>query len=152
MNELQAAVGLVVLDFIDEEREKRKRLIEVYQSCFSEIAGISFFTPPPHVKSNYQYMVIRINEEEFGWSRNEVYDELKKYNVFSRKYFFPLCSDYACYKSLPSSAAANLPVARQVVQETLSLPLYGELGENSAETIATLVKMFGKVRKSRPGN
>ena len=147
MNELQAAVGLVVLDFIDEEREKRKRLIEVYKSCFSGIAGISFFTPPPHVKSNYQYMVIRINEEEFGRSRNEVYDELKKYNVFSRKYFYPLCSDYACYKSLPSSAASNLPVARQVVQETLSLPLYGELGEESAETIATLVKMVGRVRK-----
>lgn len=144
MNELQAAVGLVVLDYVEVEREKRKALIEVYQRCFTGVDGISFCLPPQNVKSNHQYMVIRINEAAFGCSRNDVYDKMKLYNVFTRKYFYPLCSDYACYKSLPSSAAANLPVAKQSVQETLSLPLYGDLSRDDVVAIAEMIKFIGR--------
>ena len=61
-----------------------------------------------------------------------------------RKYFYPLCSDYTCYKHLPSATDANLPVARQVVQEVMSLPLYGELGSDAAEKISRIVRHIQK--------
>jgi dTDP-4-amino-4,6-dideoxygalactose transaminase len=144
MNELQAAVGLVVLDYVELERAKRKKLIQIYKECLKDIEGISFLPDLPNVQSNYQYMVIRINKALFGRSRDDVYDEFKRYNVFTRKYFYPLCSDYSCYKHFPSSAASNLPVANRVVKEVLSLPLYGDLSEADVQKISALLKGFRK--------
>ena len=87
MNEVQAAVGLVMLDFIEEERSKRAQLIAIYKECLAGVPGITFLPQPVNVKSNHQYMVIRINEAEFGHSRDEVYNELRNYNVFTPQIF-----------------------------------------------------------------
>ena len=140
MNEVQAAIGLVVLAGIQEERAKRERIIATYKACLSEVPGITLLPELPGVKSNHQYMVIRISEAEFGCSRDTVYQELRKYNVFTRKYFYPLCSDFACYRHLPSAGDANLPVARQVVNEVMSLPLYGDLGQAGSEKISQIIR------------
>lgn len=141
MNEVQAAIGLVVIDYVEQETEQRRLLIETYKNCLKDIAGISWHeSAGKGIKPNYQYFVVRISEEEFGISRNQVYEELKKYNVFTRKYFYPLCSQYNCYRHLPSSSPANLPVATKVVQEVLSLPLYGELTPADVEKICSLIQ------------
>jgi dTDP-4-amino-4,6-dideoxygalactose transaminase len=94
------------------------------------------------VKNSYQYFVIRIDETLFGKSRDYVHHKLQDYNVFTRKYFYPLCSDYTCYKHLPSSAASNLPTARKVVKEVLSMPLYGGLSCDDVENICAILKSF----------
>lgn len=142
MNEIQAAIGLVVLDYIEEERKKRGVLIDAYRRCLGDVKGISFTPDFAGVKSNNQYFVIRINEAEFGRSRNHVHEEFKKFNVFTRKYFYPLCSSYSCYRQLPSSAESNLPVAHRVVQEVLSMPLYGQLAVSDIEKICDILKSF----------
>ncbi|SFL45339.1 DegT/DnrJ/EryC1/StrS family aminotransferase [Pelosinus propionicus] len=142
MNEIQAAIGLVVLNYIEEERRKRAILIDTYRRCLMDVEGISFLSDIAGVKSNSQYFVMRISEKIFGRSRNYVYDEFMKYNVFTRKYFYPLCSEYTCYRHLPSSSMVNLPVAHKVVQEVLSMPLYGELTVNEVEKICDILKSF----------
>ena len=105
--------------------------------------GIQVFEIPSNVKRSYQYFVIRISDE-FGCSRDEVYTEFKKYNVFTRKYFYPLCSDYSCYRHLPSSNPENLPVAHKVVREVLCLPLYGNLELDEVQKICDILKGLRK--------
>lgn len=144
MNELQAALGLIVLDIIEEERSKRAKLISKYVDCLSGIPGISFQINSSNIQSSYQYFVIRINEEKFGKTRNFIHDELKKYNVFTRKYFYPLCSDYACYSQLPSSRGDNLQNAKIIVREVLSMPLYGDLSEDDVEKICDIIRYLKK--------
>ncbi|MDD5453910.1 MAG: DegT/DnrJ/EryC1/StrS family aminotransferase [Candidatus Ratteibacteria bacterium] len=141
MNEIQAALGLAVLDILNEEHIKRERLLEVYREQLSDVDGITFQKELKSVtQSSNQYFVIRINENRFGTSRNTVHDRLKKYNVIARKYFYPLCSDYTCYRHLPSSKKENLPVANMVVNETLALPLYGRLTEDDVIKICDIIK------------
>ncbi|MEM8531557.1 MAG: DegT/DnrJ/EryC1/StrS family aminotransferase, partial [Chloroflexota bacterium] len=55
------------------------------------------------------------------------------------KYFYPLCSNYTCYRHLPSSASENLPVATAISKQVLSLPLYGELNVADIEKICTIL-------------
>ncbi|RAM58317.1 aminotransferase, partial [Mesotoga sp. SC_3PWM13N19] len=98
MNELQAAMGLAVLDHIEEERQKRAIIKQTYIENLKDIPGIKLMPDLPTVRSSYQYFAIGIDEEEFGRSRDYVYEELKKNNVFARKYFHPLCSNFECYK------------------------------------------------------
>jgi len=142
MNELQAALGLLVLDMLDAEREKRQKLLEVYSRELKGIEGVTFYEKPANVKDSCQYFAIRINKDMFGKSRDFVYDEFKKYNVFSRKYFYPLCSEYACYKHLPSSNKENLPVAHQVASEVLCLPFYGGLNVLDVKKICAILRSF----------
>ena len=144
MNELQAAMGLVNLKYITAEMEKRRMLTNVYMEELSGIDGITLPVVLPNVKANYQYFVIRISEKRFGCSRNYVYNKLKEYNIYTRKYFYPLCSNYTCYRQLESSRTDNLPIAAQVGEECLALPLYGDLPELAVRKICELLRGFQK--------
>jgi dTDP-4-amino-4,6-dideoxygalactose transaminase len=140
MNELQAAMGILVLKEVAAERKKREKIQKAYLDNLSIINGLSIYMPDKSVIQSLQYFVIRINEKDFGKSRDTVYEELMKYNVFARKYFFPLCSNYPYYKDLPSSNPKKLPIANQVVSETLSLPFYGGLDIADAILICKIIK------------
>jgi dTDP-4-amino-4,6-dideoxygalactose transaminase len=146
MNEIQAVIGLEVLKCLAQDTERRKELVATYQACLADMEGITLLPEPPGVRGNYQYFVIRVNQREFGCSRDEVHAQFRKYNVFTRKYFYPLCSDYPCYRHIPSAAAANLPVAQQVVKQVLCLPLYSKLTCDDVERICTMLKTFRKAR------
>jgi dTDP-4-amino-4,6-dideoxygalactose transaminase len=140
MNEVQAAIGLINLGYIQAEREKRRAIIDIYMEKLSGIPGISHYTVPGNITNSYQYFVVRINGEEYGMSRDEVYSRFREYNVLTRKYFHPLCSDYDCYRHLPSADPAKLPAAKKIVDEVLCLPLYGGLEHEHVERICEIIK------------
>ena len=143
MNEVQAAVGQIMLGYVEGEREKRRNLAAVYDEELRQVPGITLMPKlAENIKLNHQYYVIRIHEAEFGRSRDYVYEELKKYNVFARKYFHPLCSEYTCYRQLPSAAAGKLPAAERVGQEVLSMPMYGELEAEDVRKICRIMLSF----------
>ena len=126
MSELQAALGLCVLDGVAEELAQRRRLLARYREHVAGIDGVTWLHGAAR-RGRHELPVLRHpgRREAFGCSRDTLHRELKDYNVFTRKYFFPLCSNYDCYRDLPSAAASNLPVATRAVQEVLCLPLYG---------------------------
>jgi dTDP-4-amino-4,6-dideoxygalactose transaminase len=143
LNELQAAIGLINLRHLDEERAKRHKIVATYKQNLADIPGIKIFEIPEKIRNSYQYFMIRIGSE-FGRSRDEIHTELKKYNVITRKYFYPLCSDYSCYRQLPSANPENLPVAQRVVKEVLCMPLYGNLKLEDVETICQIIRSLKK--------
>jgi dTDP-4-amino-4,6-dideoxygalactose transaminase len=142
MNELQALMGLCVLSKVEEERAQRQALYDTYVAGLADIEGVSFVRTPPGIRHSLQYFVIRIDERAFGRSRDEVHERFKEYNVITRKYFYPLCSDYSCYRHLPSAAPDQLPVAQKVVSEVLCLPFYGGLRCEDVESICAILKSF----------
>lgn len=144
MNEMQAGLGLLVLKLILGERRKRQKLNNYYKKLLKNVPGISFLEDLPYVRNSYQYFVIRINERLFGRSRDYIYEKFKKYNVFTRKYFYPLCSSYLHYKNLPSAKSSHLPIAYSVVSEVLSMPFYGGLSQTDVENICNILISFQK--------
>jgi dTDP-4-amino-4,6-dideoxygalactose transaminase len=144
MNEFQAAMGLLMLDLFEEEIEKRKHLTMVYRDRLSEVPGINFRTEIPKVKHNYYNFVITVDQDKFGQSRDNLYDNLKTYNIFTRKYFYPLCSQFQCYKQYPSSSPENLPVAEKITKQVLSLPLYSGLADEDIHKICDVIFSFRK--------
>ncbi len=143
MNEVQAAIGLLNLKLLDGERAKRHMIVDCYKENLADVPGIRVFEIPEGIRNSYQYFMIRVSPE-FGPSRDEVHTELKKYNVITRKYFYPLCSDYSVYRSLPSAHPENLPVAHKIVKEVLCLPLYGGLELESVDRICELIRDLKK--------
>jgi dTDP-4-amino-4,6-dideoxygalactose transaminase len=138
MNEMQALMGIQVLKYLDEIIEKRARISELYRHCLKEVPGIRLVPHlSPDIKYNHVYMPIEVDEQEYGMSRDELYEELKKYNVYSRRYFYPLICDYACYRSV--SIKDPLAVARRVVERILTLPIYDGLELTDVETICEII-------------
>ena len=140
MNEIQAALGLVLLDCVEAERARRHVVETTYRALLEGVEGLTFSPVAPEgLRKSYQYLVVRINEEIFGVSRDAVYQQLRHYNVLARKYFYPLCSDYACYRQLPSATPASLPVANRIASEVLALPFYGALQLEEVEQICAII-------------
>lgn len=145
LNEISAAVGRIMLNYVEGERQKRIALHKIYDEELGEVEGIKLMPKcGENVKLNYQYYVIRIDEKIFGRSRDEVYDEFKNYNVFPRKYFHPLCSEFTCYRQLNSARKENLPTANIIGQQVLSMPMYGELSEDDVRKICGILKSMKK--------
>lgn len=140
LNEIQAAFGLSVIPKIKGEREKRKLIRDSYYSCLSKVRGLVLPQIRNDVtKDSYQYFAIKIDKKMFGRSRDEVYFELRKKNVFARKYFYPLVSNYPYFKDMPSASPSKLPVAKKVSEEVLCLPFYGGLCLKDSQRICQII-------------
>jgi dTDP-4-amino-4,6-dideoxygalactose transaminase len=142
MNEMQALMGIQVLRYLDEIIEKRARINGLYRQRLKEIPGIRLVPPlPPTIKQNHAYMPIEVDEQEFGMSRDALCEELRKYNVYARRYFYPLLCDYACYRQV--SVKDSLTVARRVTERILTLPIYDGLELSDAEAICQIIMSLG---------
>lgn len=139
MNEFQSVIGLLSLEIVEEEIAKRKKVAETYFELLKDIKGIRVFNNFDNYDYNYSYFPILIDEAEFGYSREKVYDELKKNNIYARRYFYPLISNMPTYRSLPSAAKENLPVANKIAEQVLCLPIYGSLENDSIEIIKNIL-------------
>jgi len=142
MNEFQAALGLLQLKYIDEAIDKRRRISELYRSKLSDIDGIRLLKSGVNVKTNFQYFPVFIDEKAFGKRRDELYNELRKHDIYARRYFYPLISQFPTYRGLPSASPGNLPVAERITKEVLCLPMYSDLNSDHVEFVCRIVKAY----------
>ena len=138
MNEFQAAMGLINLRYIERGIKKRKKIVEIYRELLKDIEGITYLKDMKNVKHNYAYFPIIIDENKYGKSRDEVFEKLKEYNVFARKYFYPLTSDFECYKDIEGNKD-NLKNSKYISNRVMTLPLYEDLEMEDVEYICELI-------------
>jgi dTDP-4-amino-4,6-dideoxygalactose transaminase len=139
MNEFQAAMGLCNLRHIDEEIEKRKKVAERYFSNLEGVNGIKLVKSPPDVKGNYGYFPVVFDGCEN--IRDKVYEKLKEHDIIARKYFYPLTNSFECYAECFNSN--NTPVAKDIAERVLTLPLYADLGLEDVDRICEVIKGHG---------
>jgi dTDP-4-amino-4,6-dideoxygalactose transaminase len=139
MNELQSAYGLLQLKYMKKNTEGRKRVTDQYRNILRGTSGIRFFEDIEGIDHAYSYFPILIDGEVFGKSREEVYALLRKNNIFSRRYFYPLISSFPTYSGLPSSKPENLPVAMGAADQVLCLPIYSDLDSAIVRNICDLI-------------
>jgi len=148
MNEMQALMGSMVLGSVDAQIEKSRQITALYREKLKDIRGIRFVPElPKDVRYNFAYMPIEVNEQEFGMSRDVLYEKLKKYNVYSRRYFYPLICDFACYRSV--AVKDPLTVARIVASRILTLPIYYDLSSYDVKRICEIIIEIGSEQLDR---
>ena len=141
MNEIQAAVGLLQLKYIDGVIEKRKKIADHYRNLLKKIDGISFIEDIPDIKHSYSYFPIFINNIKFGRTRDEVYIELIKNKIYGRRYFYPLISQFPTYRGLDSAHPGKMPIAERTTEEVICLPIYPDLTINYVNKICNIIKL-----------
>jgi len=128
------------LKYIDGFIEKRKQITELYRDLLKDTRGISILEEMEGVKQAYSYFPVLVDEEQYGMSRDDLYEKLKAHNIFGRRYFYPLISDFEPYRNLPSARPEELPVATQIAKQVLCLPIYADLEVSEVERIGSVIK------------
>ncbi|MBQ6386171.1 MAG: DegT/DnrJ/EryC1/StrS family aminotransferase [Lachnospiraceae bacterium] len=138
MNEFQAAMGLCNLRHFERDREARGRLWHQYREELADIPGVVCPALPADAVYNYSYFPIRIVGSEYGGSRDDLAAGLRAEHIYPRRYFYPLTSDYLCYRGVLSPGVT--PRARRAAEEILTLPLYPDLGEEQVSRICSIIR------------
>lgn len=138
MSEINAALGLVQMDHLSKILELRKALDARYRKELALVKGIKCLQPGTQKVSNYSYFPIFV-KSDYPISRDELYEKLKIHNIFARRYFYPLISDFPIYQNFPSAKAENLPVAKLAANEILCLPIYPELSFEEQDRIISII-------------
>lgn len=141
MDEMRAAYGLLNLKQVDAAIEARHQVAIHYRDVLRNVKGISFFDDMPGVRHNYSYFPIFVDAEQYGMSRDELYEKMKASNVLGRRYFYPLISEFSTYKGLPSAGKENLPNAHKMADSVICLPMHHALiGEDLQRILELVVK------------
>ncbi|MFI3296606.1 MAG: DegT/DnrJ/EryC1/StrS family aminotransferase [bacterium] len=140
MDEVRAAYGLLNLRQVDDAIAARKAVADQYRAALKDVEGISFFKDIEGVKHNYSYFPIFIDEEKYEMTRDELYFKMKKNGVLGRRYFYPLISEFATYRSLPTANKENLPVAHKIADSVICLPMYAGLNNVEVDRIINILK------------
>lgn len=134
MNEFQAAMGICNLKYLDENIKKRKKIYEKYIELLKDVKGIKLNYINKNVTSNYAYFPIVILDE-YKLSRDELFELLKKNDIYSRKYFYPISNELEIYKN----CKGNTPVAKDISKRVLTLPIYPDLELEIVEKICDII-------------
>ncbi|WOJ92969.1 DegT/DnrJ/EryC1/StrS family aminotransferase [Congregibacter variabilis] len=138
MNEIQAAMGLLQLNYIDDLLLERKKIDKRYRDALSVVDGIHALPSGPQEKANYAYFPILI-EDSYPLTRDQLYAYLKEHGIYARRYFYPLISEFPMYRSGNSARSDNLPVAHNAASRIICLPIYPGLSESDQSLIVSLL-------------
>jgi dTDP-4-amino-4,6-dideoxygalactose transaminase len=139
MSEINAAFGLLQLKSVDDAIKARARIADRYRQALGDVPGITCLQDSLTASANHSYFPILVSNE-YGRSRDALYDHLKSNDVLSRRYFYPLISEFPMYRSMPSAQATNLPVATEAARRVLCLPIYAALSTEDQDRVIELIR------------
>lgn len=139
MNEVEAAFGMLQLNYIDQALAERKAIADNYRQLLDGVEGITQISVPADVTWNYAYFPILV-EPEFGIDRDALYESMKDEGIMTRRYFYPLITSFAMYSTLPTASETNLPVANEIAAKVLCLPIYPGLSREDQQHVVDVIR------------
>lgn len=140
MSEVNAAMGLLQLSYMPHILEQRRARDRYYRESLAGLEHIQCLSPPPGTDNyNYSYFPILV-KEGFRLGRDALYEKMREHDIFARRYFYPLISDFPTYNNLPSAQRSNLPVAARIADQVLCLPLFPELDYDEIDAVVGLIR------------
>jgi len=135
MNEFQASMGLCNLRHLDEEIEKRRKVVERYRENLGGVMGIRLNAVDKDVVPNHAYFPVIF--DSYRYSRDEVFNRLEEHDIHARKYFYPAVNTLSCYRNQYSSD--DTPVSSYIAERVLTLPLFADLSLTDVDRICDII-------------
>jgi dTDP-4-amino-4,6-dideoxygalactose transaminase len=140
ITEINALMGSLLLENVDDQIRFRSELVKLYRERLSGVAGIDPIQFSPQLRQNHQYFPVIVRKYNSPNVRDELWQFLQTKNIFSRRYFYPLCSNIPEYQA----DAAQFPIANAATQSILCLPLSGQLSSQQVNYICEQIISFMK--------
>ncbi|MBW1952462.1 MAG: DegT/DnrJ/EryC1/StrS family aminotransferase [Deltaproteobacteria bacterium] len=140
--EINAIVARYNFTHLDELVRRRQELIQAYKKTLGELAGVSYQTIPANFQSSWNYFTLFINAQEARYSRDEVYDYLKKQGIQAKKYFYPALHQQKVYQEIGGSYLGKLPITETAAAQGLALPLYSHMEIDTVAKVAESLRVI----------
>src|SRR5690606_36433544 len=118
MSEVNAAMGLLQLRYVDQVLKSRAEIYYRYYDAFANISTLRIQQPPKEITWNYAYCPIFVAPDH-PLGRNELYMRLREQSFYGRRYFYPLVSSFPMYRGLPSATSGNLRNATNISEQVI---------------------------------
>ena len=138
MSEVNAALGLLQLKYIDDAITRRKAIDAIYREQLCDVRNIRCLQHAERCSSNYAYFPILVGNG-YPVSRDVLYQDLKAHNIHPRRYFYPLISDFPMYRGFASAQRDNLPVATRIADQVLCLPMSPTLSRTDLDRVVKVI-------------
>ncbi len=138
MSEINAALGVVQMERLDEILAARAQVASWYQDHLKDIPSVIVPAPPePGVELSWFVYVIRI---EGGLERREaVITRLQQEQIGCGRYF-PSIHLLQFYREAFGYKPSDFPVTERVANSTIALPFYSRLQEPQVEQVADVLR------------
>ena len=154
MTEISAAMGLTGLESLDEFIAANRANYEAYRQALNAIPGLRVVTYDSREQCNYHYVIVEVDEEVAGISRDELANVLRAENVLARRYFYPGCHRMEPYRSQLPDASSRLPQTERLTRRVLSLPNGNSLTTAERDGVCELIRYAAangsKIRSALP--
>lgn len=141
MSEICAAMGLTGLESLDEFVAVNYQNYKQYQHEVRNIPGVKLLTYDEAEKSNYQYIVLEIDQEITHISRDELVKIFWAENILARRYFYPGCHRMEPYRSYFPHAGLLLPETESLGKRVLVLPTGTAVGTEEINKICQIIRL-----------
>lgn len=139
IDEVRSAFGLLNLEIVNNAITERQKVAIKYREGLRGTKGLTFFEDMPNIRHNYSYFPIFIDKYNFKLTRDELYFKLKEQNIFGRRYFYPLISNFSTYRQLESAKPENLPIANKIAKSVICLPIHHQLKDEEINKILNII-------------
>ncbi|MBO9309160.1 MAG: aminotransferase class I/II-fold pyridoxal phosphate-dependent enzyme [Chloroflexi bacterium] len=140
MTEVCAAMGLTLLESLDEIIAINRRNYLAYRRVLAPLEGIQLYTYDESERCNYQYVIVEVDETKTGISRDALVKVLQAENVLARRYFYPGAHQMEPYRSYFPHARLLLPETERLVQRVMSLPTGTAVSVQDIEKIGAIIE------------
>lgn len=140
MSELSAAMGLTALEQFDGWTAVNAMHHLAYREGLAGVPGVIIREERTDDDRNHQYVIVDVDRERAGLSRDTLVDLLQAENVLARRYFHPGCHRMEPYASRPWAAREELPVTESVCGKVMVLPT------GTAVTVADIAVVCDLIR------
>lgn len=140
MTEIAAAMGITSLESIDEFIATNRQHYETYRRELARIPGVSVARYDEAERSNYQYIILEIEPQLTGLTRDQLVQILRAENVLARRYFYPGVHRMEPYASYFPNAHLLLQATEQLSTRVMSLPNGTGVSEAEVNAICALVR------------
>jgi dTDP-4-amino-4,6-dideoxygalactose transaminase len=122
LSEIQAAIGLMLLDEFEVIRHNNEDQHRLYKNGLATIPGIRLLKPAGVTLSNFQHAVCVVDASAFGLNRDQLLAVLKAENVVAERQFHPLPYSIPPF-SEDGTEPGRLANTELAAQRTLQLPI-----------------------------
>jgi dTDP-4-amino-4,6-dideoxygalactose transaminase len=141
MSEVSAAMGLTGLESMADVVAENYRNYQQYKRQLAGVPGVRLTTYDETARSNYQYIILEVDETAAQISRDQLVEILHAENILARRYFYPGCHQMEPYRSLFPHAGLLLPVTESLVKRVLALPTGTAVGPNEITKICQIIRL-----------
>lgn len=152
MSEIHAAMGISLFSSVDQIAEANRENFLVYQALLGGVQGLKLFDPGVAGDSNYQYVVLEIDEASFCGSRDDVFEALNRNRIFAKRYFKPGCHKMEPYRTDFVASGRQLPNTELLCERVLCLPTGPSVQLDDLKMICEIVLQSRRCGKNARSN